>query len=361
MLSAAGRAAFVAREAPVPGRHLPMQKRLKISPSRSSAVNCAGDLAERIVRQAQLLGQQLERRGALVAERQRALQVLARALQRLHVARAGDEHAFGRRMPAGALQQRLAQCLQALRRCAPTGSMSVAGAPRHQVAAWCARAAAWRRPAAARRSAPRRLRSRPGRGASGRAGRARCRHRRSNPSCARCRCARPRRRSGSRSPAVSITCSGTPSIWIVWLTRSRVVPGIGVTMASSAPASALSSELLPTLGWPASTTRMPSRSKRALLRAVEQRVQRDGDVLQLRPGAGLLQEVDLLLGKVERRLDQHAQAHDALAQALHLLRERAAQRAAGRARRGFGAGVDQVGHGLGLRQVELAVEKRALR
>ncbi len=52
----------------------------------------------------------------------------------------------------------------------------------------------------------------------------------------------------SRRPAVSTTCSGTPSIWIVSPTLSRVVPAIGVTIASSAPASALSSELLPAFG-----------------------------------------------------------------------------------------------------------------
>ena len=65
---------------------------------------------------------------------------------------------------------------------------------------------------------------------------------------------------GRRSPAVSVTTSGTPWICSVSATRSRVVPGMGVTMASSAPASALSRLLLPTLGWPASTTRRPSRS-----------------------------------------------------------------------------------------------------
>ena len=42
-------------------------------------------------------------------------------------------------------------------------------------------------------------------------------------------------------------------------------------------------------------------------------------------------------------------------------RELARQRTRGRARSGLGAGVDQVGHGLGLRQVELAVEERARR
>lgn len=64
----------------------------------------------------------------------------------------------------------------------------------------------------------------------------------------------------SRSPAVSMMCRGTPSIWIVCCTLSRVVPAMGVTMASSAPAKALSNELLPALGCPAITTLMPSRS-----------------------------------------------------------------------------------------------------
>ena len=47
---------------------------------------------------------------------------------------------------------------------------------------------------------------------------------------------------------------------VCW-TTSRVVPAIGVTMASSAPANALRSELLPAFGCPAITTRMPSRNK----------------------------------------------------------------------------------------------------
>ena len=41
---------------------------------------------------------------------------------------------------------------------------------------------------------------------------------------------------------------------------SRVVPGMAVTIANSAPASALSSELLPAFGCPAITTLMPSRN-----------------------------------------------------------------------------------------------------
>ena len=64
-----------------------------------------------------------------------------------------------------------------------------------------------------------------------------------------------------RRPAVSTTWMGMPLIWMVCCTLSRVVPATGVTMASSAPANALSKEDLPAFGWPAMTTVMPSRSK----------------------------------------------------------------------------------------------------
>ena len=64
----------------------------------------------------------------------------------------------------------------------------------------------------------------------------------------------------SRRPAVSTMCNGTPSICRVCPIVSRVVPAMGVTMASSAPAKALSSEDLPALGWPAITTFKPSRN-----------------------------------------------------------------------------------------------------
>ena len=102
--------------------------------------------------------------------------------------------------------------------------------------------------------------------------------------------------ASSRRPAVSTTCTGTPSIWIVSPTLSRVVPGIGVTIASSAPASALSSELLPTFGWPASTTWMPSRSS-APWRARSQHARRAAAAMRAsRPRASaLLEEVDLLV------------------------------------------------------------------
>ncbi len=66
--------------------------------------------------------------------------------------------------------------------------------------------------------------------------------------------------SVGRSPAVSTIVSGMPWISICACTASRVVPAIGVTIATSSPASWLSRLDLPTFGRPTSTTVRPSRS-----------------------------------------------------------------------------------------------------
>ena len=177
------------------------------------------------------------------------------------------EDALARGLPAGALEQRAAQPVEAGAGARPRARARRRRAPRSAPA----RAASALlktsriRPRGDRGGQPlgdARLAGvvgRPRRAASGRAATAPRRPRRSPTRSGRCR-SRSTSSPASRRPAVSITCSGTPSIWIVSPTLSRVVPGIGVTIASSAPASALSSELLPTFGWPASTTRMPSRS-----------------------------------------------------------------------------------------------------
>ena len=66
------------------------------------------------MREAQFLGEQIERRVALRGQRVRLGQMLARAAQRLHVARARDEYAFGLGMPAGQFEQAFAQALEAV-------------------------------------------------------------------------------------------------------------------------------------------------------------------------------------------------------------------------------------------------------
>ena len=329
----------------------------------------AGDLAERVVRQ-----RAAPRRPARAPGRRRpacasaASQVGAGALQRVDVAGAGDER---RPRPAACQPARSSSSRR-------SASRPVAGrgprrrAPRRRRRDPLRRHGVdlvedverplgrhQRRPVA-RRSAPRRRRSRARRAASGRAGRRPHRRRRSRPRCARRRCARPRRRL-SRRPAVSITWTGTPSIWIVSPTLSRVVPGMAVTIASSAPASALSSELLPTFGWPASTTRMPSRSS-APWRA---RRQHRGDLPACasasRPRASARSRKSISSsGKSSVASTSMRSSTSCRASASISAREGAVERARRRARRGFGAGVDQVGDGLGLRQVELVVEEGAL-
>ncbi|ANY61086.1 hypothetical protein MA05_01965 [Comamonas aquatica] len=100
--------------------------------------------------------------------------------------------------------------------------------------------------------------------------------------------------------------------------------------------------------------------QRALLGAGQHLAQLVAQRVQLAIGIGLLQEVDLFLGEVQRGLDQHTQVDQGFAQLADLAREVARQRAAGAARRRLGAGVDQVGNRLGLGQVDLVVEEGAL-
>jgi hypothetical protein len=57
------------------------------------------------------------------------------------------------------------------------------------------------------------------------------------------------------------------------VTRSRVVPGTSVTIARSAPSSALKRLDLPVFGRPAITTCAPSRMMRPAMRVGQQRIE----------------------------------------------------------------------------------------
>ena len=165
--------------------------------------------------------------------------------------------------------------------------------------------------------------------------------------------------SVGRKPAVSITVSGMPRISIARSTVSRVVPGIGVTIATSSPARRFSRLDLPTFGAPTRTTVSPSRSSapwraRAFTCA---RSRADRRKLALRVGGA--QEVDLLVGKVERRLGEHPELDQRVGERAYLARELAGEASRGGASRRCGRRVDQVGDALGLGEVELAVQERA--
>ena len=98
----------------------------------------------------------------------------------------------------------------------------------------------------------------------------------------------------------------------------------------------------------------------ALARALHHRGQGGAQLVELAVSIGLLQKVDFFFGEIERGFYQHAQVHQSIAQAVDFLREGARQRTTGAARSGLGAGVDQIGNGLGLCQVDLVVQKCAL-
>ena len=77
-------------------------------------------------------------------------------------------------------------------------------------------------------------------------------------------------------------------------------------------------------------------------------------------GVSLLQEIDLFFGEIQRRFNQHAQMDERIAKGVDFTGELACQGAAGAAGGGFGAGVNQVSHGLGLGQIHLVVQEGAL-
>ena len=74
---------------------------------------------------------------------------------------------------------------------------------------------------------------------------------------------------------------------------------------------------------------------------------------------GPIQHIEFLFGKIESRFHQHAQLDQLLQQLFDCARELATQRAQRAACGAVCGGLDQVGHALGLGQVELVVEKRA--
>ena len=132
---------------------------------------------------------------------------------------------------------------------------------------------------------------------------------------------------------------------------------MGVTMAMSSPASALSRLDLPTL---AGQHHVQAFAQDHALAALgDQAAEVGGQRVQRRAGLVFFKEVDFLFGEIQRGLDQHAQVDDAVGQVVDAGREFARQRGHGAARGGHRGRVDQVGHGLGLGQVHAVVEEGA--
>ena len=167
--------------------------------------------------------------------------------------------------------------------------------------------------------------------------------------------------SASRRPAVSTSSRGMPSREIRSVTRSRVVPGVAVTMARSRSTRRLKSELLPALGRPTMASVSPSWTMRP--RANEASSAASGGVkfADAARDLGLRRHVNVVFGKVDARFEQRDQLHQRLLHRLHAPAERAAHLAGGLPRLRQRLRFDQVAHRLGLGQIELAGEKCALR
>ncbi len=97
----------------------------------------------------------------------------------------------------------------------------------------------------------------------------------------------------------------------------------------------------------------------ALTRLVAQGFEGGGALVDTTLQRIVRQEIDFLLGKVDGRLDVHAQSHELLGQRLDGARKCAGQRAQRGAGRLRGAAADEVGNRLRLHEIELAVEERA--
>jgi hypothetical protein len=164
----------------------------------------------------------------------------------------------------------------------------------------------------------------------------------------------------SRWPAVSIRRSGRPRTLHIASIRSRVVPGVGATMARSSRSSALSRLDLPTFGSPTITASAPSCRMRPS-GAVRMswpicRARFLTRAAKFRPDARL----DSLLREIEAGLEMAEQVDQLRAHRLERVAELALLHRAGAGQRAFGRRVEQVEQALRLRERKLVVEKGAL-
>ena len=94
----------------------------------------------------------------------------------------------------------------------------------------------------------------------------------------------------------------------------------------------------------------------ALRGTAKNRSQSGSQCIKPRPRMLTLEKINLFIGKVERRFDQHAQGHQRIFERMHLARKHAIEGTHCRARRLRRRRLDQIRHALGLRQIELAVQ-----
>ena len=159
---------------------------------------------------------------------------------------------------------------------------------------------------------------------------------------------------------MSASVTGSPPISIVSRTMSRVVPGIGVTIARSLPTSRLSSVDLPAFGRPRITALKPARRRAAA--AVRLRHRRDvaQRVTRSAPRFVAGDELVALFREIERRLQPRDHVEQRLPDRRRLPAQHPFEIRQRQLRLQRRARVDQIRDRLRLHEIELAVEHRAL-
>ena len=335
----------------------------------------AGDRRERLLRIAQFLGEELERRRiARRRARAAASRCVAASRSASSVALAREERVLGRaarRRRCAHFASRAASTPVAGQRRQPhvrprddAPSTRVHRALRRdagEVALVVDDEARQRRPAAARASASiRRARahrraSRASTSSSARSARSIAAHVRAMPS-------RSTSSAVSRRPAVSTIVSGMPAISICRSTVSRVVPGIGVTIAASSRDQPIQQARLADVGRADQHDGQPVAQQRAGVARARARAQAVARIDASRSRTSPSRRKSMSSsGKSSVASVNIRSSISASTQRVHFARELAGEAARRGARGGGRRRFDQVGHAFRLREIELAVEERALR
>ena len=149
-----------------------------------------------------------------------------------------------------------------------------------------------------------------------------------------------------------------PPIDAVSETRSRVVPGISVTMARSCSSSAVEQAALADIGPAHDGERKPVLHQAAVLEAGGQRADAVQHRVEAAQDFGIGRHADIVLGEIDAGFEQRDQFQQLLLQRRDAARNRAAGLLRGDPRLVERGGFDQVAHGFGLGQIDAAVAGR---
>ncbi len=138
------------------------------------------------------------------------------------------------------------------------------------------------------------------------------------------------------------------------VTRSRVVPGVAVTMARSRSTRRLKSELLPALGAADDGKGEAIVNDAATGEGCLQRSEGRRELVDAAGDLLLWRHVDIVFREIDAGFEERDEFHEGLLQGLHAMAERAAHLAGGLTSLREGLRIDEVADGFGLDEIEFA-------